>query len=157
MSSTLLLTLLAEAFVAAEHGRELNHPKPDCSLAANAGAYDCRIPQTSGKKLPLHVIAFIGLAVSVICGCVMIYKGLQMGKAVLLKSPAKRLPMYIAAGDVMFSAFHWADHMVTVTQEQTPHFPGCTILAWGTYGGIMVSVFGAAFLAGFACYRSAPP
>ena len=150
--SAAALAMVFEAVVT-HPGRELNHPKPDCSDPANAGAYDCVIPQTGSSKLPLHIIAFFGLAVSVICGITMIYKGLQMGKETLMKSPAKRLPMYIAAGDVMFSAFHWADHMVTVTQGLTPHFPGCTVLAWGTYGGIMVSVFGAMFLAGFACYR----
>ena len=111
------------------------------------------IEQKSAIKLPLHIIAFIGLFVSVVCGFSILYRGKQMGLEKLKNAPAKRLPMYIAIGDIVFSATHWFDHLAVMIEDQVPSEPACSVFAWFTYLSIMVSVAGAGFLSGFACYR----
>ena len=124
----------------------------DCDAAWKGP--DCYvIEQKSAIKLPLHIIAFMGLFVSVVCGFFILYRGKQMGLEKLKSSPAKRLPMYIAIGDIVFSATHWFDHLAVMIEDHVPSEPGCSLFAWFTYLGIMVSVAGAGFLSAFACYR----
>uniref|UniRef100_A0A1I8J2H3 G_PROTEIN_RECEP_F1_2 domain-containing protein n=1 Tax=Macrostomum lignano TaxID=282301 RepID=A0A1I8J2H3_9PLAT len=124
------------------------------SGAMNSSSNATKSPSAGSLSLEfireLHVIAFSCCLCSVVASCSVIVLSFVMKgyRVPLRKKPMMdRLVIYLAIGDIFFTASHGIDHIILYANNETTNFFVCKICAFFFHWGLDASCMIASFVA----------